>query len=256
MRLLVINPNISESVSSLILEESRRVAHPGTEIIMRTAPYGVEYIETRFEALLAGAAVAQVIAEEYENVDGIVVAAFGDPGLPALKEIVDLPVVGITEASLVTAALHGGRFSIVAISERIKDWYRECVEHNGLGSRLVSIRSLNESLGDIGSVQSDFQAQLLRLAHEVVNEGADTVILAGAPLAGLARAIDQQIPIPVVDGISAGIKQCEALVNQGGSVHRAGSLSVPPQKHNRGLSPELRQLLSKAHDNVHAGLSN
>lgn len=250
MKLLVINPNISESVSSLILEEAKRAASPDTEIIMRTAPYGVEYIETRFEALLAGGAVAQVIAEEHENVDGVVVAAFGDPGMPALKEIVDLPVVGITEAALVTAALQGARFSIVAISERIKDWYRECVERNGLGSRLVSIRSLNDSLGDIGSVQQDFQDQLLLLAHDVVDEGADAVILAGAPLAGLARDIGDQIPVPVVDGISAGIKQCESLVNLGGSVHRKGSFAAPPQKNNRGLSPQLTQLLSRTYDNA------
>lgn len=256
MKLLVINPNISTSVSSLILEEAQRAAHPDTEIIMRTAPYGVEYIETRFEALIAGGAVAQVIAEEYEHVDGIVVAAFGDPGMPALKEIVNLPVVGITEAALVTAALQGARFSIVAISERIKDWYRECVEHNGLGSRLVSIRSLNDSLGDIGSVQENFQDQLLQLAHDVVDEGADTVILAGAPLAGFAREIGNQIPVPVVDGIAAGIKQCEVLVNLGGSAHHKGSFAAPPHKNNQGLSPEITRLLSLTHDSNVVGTRN
>lgn len=247
MRLLVVNPNISESVTELIRTEALRVAAPSTEIVVRTAAAGVEYIETRLESLLAAPAVAQLIAEEAGGVDAVVVAAFGDPGLPALKELVPVPVIGITEAALCTAALLGGRFSVVAISERITAWYRECVQRNGLESRLASIRSLRESLPDIGSVQEDFGPHLLRLAHEVVDrDGADVVILAGAPLAGLARQIGDAIPVPVVDGISAGVLQAETLVRLAPGTHRRGSFAPPPAKRHAGLSPELAGLLDGA----------
>src|SRR5689334_22353923 len=100
MRLLVVNPNISDDVTGLIRDEAERSAAPTTELVVRTAAYGVEYIETRFESLIAAGAVAEVIAEHRgetggnEGVDGVVVAAFGDPGMPALKELVDVPVVG------------------------------------------------------------------------------------------------------------------------------------------------------------------
>ncbi|HSU45476.1 MAG TPA: aspartate/glutamate racemase family protein [Arthrobacter sp.] len=246
MKILVINPNISESVSALILAEARRAASPATEIIVRTAQFGVEYIETRVEALLAGTAVAQIIAEEEGNVDGVVVAAFGDPGMPALKELVDIPVVGITEAAIYTAALQGSRFSIVAISKRIQAWYRECVERNGMAASLASIRSLQDSLGSIGTVQDQFRDKLLQLAHEVVDQdGADVVILAGAPLAGLARGIGAEIPVPVVDGISAGVKQCELLVSLSGGIHRKGSYARPPQKNNAGLSIDITRTLDR-----------
>jgi len=246
MKILVINPNISESVSALILAEARRAASPATEIIVRTAQFGVEYIETRVEALLAGTAVAQIIAEEEGNVDGVVVAAFGDPGMPALKELVDIPVVGITEAAIYTAALQGSRFSIVAISQRIQAWYRECVERNGMAASLASIRSLQDSLGSIGTVQDQFRDKLLQLAHEVVDQdGADVVILAGAPLAGLARGIGAEIPVPVVDGISAGVKQCELLVSLSGGIHRKGSYARPPQKNNAGLSIDITRTLDR-----------
>ncbi|WP_026821024.1 aspartate/glutamate racemase family protein [Arthrobacter castelli] len=245
MKLLVINPNTSESVSDLIRSEARRAAYGDTEIVVRTAPYGVEYIETRFESLIAAGAIAQLIAEDHADVDGIVIAAFGDPGLPALKELVDIPVVGITEAALCTAVLQGTRFSIVAISNRIQAWYRECVGTYGLGSRLASIRSLEDPLNDIGTVQDDFSDPLLRLANKVVDEdAADVVILAGAPLAGLARSLGGRIPVPVVDGISAGVKQCEALVALTTGTHQKGSLSRPPQKNNIGLSPEILRALN------------
>jgi Asp/Glu/hydantoin racemase len=248
MKLLVINPNISESVSDLIRAEAERVASPGTEVVVRTAPAGVAYIETRLESLIAAPQVAELIAAE-PDVDAVVVAAFGDPGMPALKELVAQPVVGITEAALSTAALLGRRFSIVAISRRITAWYRDCVEQNGFGSRLASIRSLGEALPDIGSVQHDFRPHLLRLANEVVEQdGADVVILAGAPLAGLARDIGGSIPVPVVDGISAGVGQAELLVRLQPGSHRLGSFAPPPVKPNTGLSPELTELLGRAAD--------
>lgn len=245
MKILVINPNISESVSELIRAEAERAASPGTEIIVRTAQFGVEYIETRVEALLAGAAVAEIIAEESENVDGVVVAAFGDPGMPALKELVDIPVIGITEAALHTAALHGSKFSIVAISDRIQAWYRECVERNHLLTRMASIRSLDDPLENIGSVQDQYRDKLLQLAQDVVaQDGADAVILAGAPLAGLARDIGSGIPVPVVDGISAGVKQCELVVSLDSGTHQAGSYARPPHKANAGLSGDMTRALN------------
>lgn len=250
MKLLVINPNISEDVTALIEAEALRSASPGTEIVVQTAGHGVEYIETRFESLIAAGAVAEIIAEHCagpssEQVDGVVVAAFGDPGMPALKELADVPVIGITEAALCAAALQGQRFAIIAISDRIKAWYQDCVDHFGLSSRLVSIRSINESLNAIGSVQTDFKETLLALSRQAVAEdGADVVILAGAPLAGLARELAGQIPVPVVDGISAGVRMTEAVVGLASGPHRAGSFAPPPFKGRTGLSATLNAALT------------
>src|SRR3954466_10190240 len=194
MRILVVNPNISESVSRLIGDEATRAASPGTEITVATAPFGVAYIETRFEALIAAYAVANVIAERRQGHDAVVVAAFGDPGVPGLREALDIPVVGMTEAALASVSLLGGRFSIVAISRRITAWYRETVERCGMIGRLASIRSLDEPLADIGAVQSDKALQLRDLCMKVIEaDGADAIILGGAPLAGLARSIAGQI---------------------------------------------------------------
>lgn len=254
MKLLVINPNISDDVTALIESEALRSASPGTELTVRTAGHGVEYIETRFEALIAAGAVAEIMAEYTEaagtlqgspGIDGVVVAAFGDPGMPALKELADVPVIGITEAALCAAALQGHRFSIIAISDRIRPWYLDCVERFGLAGRLASIRSINESLNAIGSVQQDFKETLLALSRQAVTEdGADVVILAGAPLAGLARELRGQIPVPVVDGISAGIRMAEAVVGLQSGPHRAGAFAPPPVKARRGLSENLDAALT------------
>lgn len=259
MKLLIINPNISTSVTDLIEAEARRTASTDTEVMMRTASSGVAYIETRLESALAVPAIAEIIAADVANTavatdapktagaDAVIVAAFGDPGIPSLKELVDIPVVGITEAALTTACLLGTRFSIVAISERITAWYRDCVDRNGLSSRLASIRSLRSPLNSIDGVQQDFRDELVQLACQVVSEdGADVVILAGAPLAGLAREVVDEIPVPVVDSIAAGVAQAELLVRFGARPPRAGSCAAPPAKDRMGFSPALNSTLEVA----------
>ncbi|RYE61287.1 MAG: Asp/Glu/hydantoin racemase, partial [Oxalobacteraceae bacterium] len=77
MRILLINPNTSQSVSNLICAEARRAASPTTHTEVMTAPFGVAYIETRFEALIGAYAAANLAAEHEANFDALVIAAFG-----------------------------------------------------------------------------------------------------------------------------------------------------------------------------------
>jgi len=247
MRLLIVNPNISTSVSDLIETEARRAAAPDTHITMLTAPLGVAYIETRFESLIAAYATAQLAAEHAATHDAMIVAAFGDPGISGLREALDIPVVGLTEAALMSACLLGQRFSIIAISSRITAWYRETVERNGLISRLASIRNLDQPLRDIGAVQEDHAEKLLALCHEAVNhDHADVIILAGAPLAGLARQVKDRLPVPVVDGVSSAVCHAQTLAQLAPKGATEGSFAPPPLKPNAGLPDALARLLSRA----------
>ncbi len=249
MRLLLINPNISDSVSALIGSEARRAASRDTEITVLTAPFGVAYIETRFEALIGAYAAATLAAEHVGGHDAVVVAAFGDPGLAGLREALPVPVLGLTESALMSAAMLGQRFSIVAISRRIAPWYRETVAANGLLGRLASIRHLDQPLADIGRVQDEHAERLRALCESAVrDDGADVIILAGAPLAGLARLVRDRLPVPVVDGVSSAVRHAETLVALAPRPARAGSFAPPPVKPNRGLPAGIEALLRRAAD--------
>ncbi len=246
MHLLLINPNISTSVSALIEAEARRSASPGTTVEVLTAAFGVAYIETRFEALIGAYATAQLAAEHHARADAVIVAAFGDPGLGGLREVLPCPVSGLSEAALLSACQMGRRFSIVAISSRIRAWYRETVESNGLIGRLASIRCLDEPLADIGTVQSDHRSALRATAQRCVREdGADVIILAGAPLAGLARSLGDELSVPTVDGVSSAVRHAELQVALRPRSPREGSFAPPPAKPNAGLPAAMATLLQE-----------
>jgi len=244
MRLLIVNPNISQSVTDLIEAEARRSVSPGTSITMHTAEFGVAYIETRFEAMIGAYATAQLAAQHHPGHDAVVIAAFGDPGLGGLREVLPIPVLGLTESALASACLLGHRFSIIAISQRIQAWYREVVDANGLSSRLASIRALDRPLAGIAAVQTDHAPALRTLCERAVDEdGADVIILAGAPLAGLARTLRGQLPVPVVDGVSSAVRHAETLVALDPGRSTRGSFAPPPVKAQQGLPEGIRRLL-------------
>lgn len=236
MKLLVMNPNITESVTRLIGEEARRAASPGTELTLLTAAFGVAYIETELEALIGAYASLICISENLADHDAIVLAAFGDPGLAALREAFDRPVVGLTEAALARADQVAQRFSVIAISPRISAWYRAVVERYGYGGRLASIRALDAPIRDIGGVQEEHAARLKALCEAAVKEdGAQALILAGAPLAGLARRMSG-LAVPLIDPIAAAVHQAETS--------RRAPFVAPPRKENAGLPAAIRRLLS------------
>ncbi|MEO8545280.1 MAG: aspartate/glutamate racemase family protein [Burkholderiaceae bacterium] len=117
-------------------------------------------------------------------------------------------------------------------------------EANGLATRFANIRALNQQLAPIGQVQADHAQALLDLCHAAVDEdGAEVLILAGAPLAGLARTLHGQLPVPVVDGVSSALRHAESLgVLAPGKASR-GSFAQPPRKHHQGLPAPISWLL-------------
>lgn len=244
MRLLVINPNTSTSVTARIEAVARAAAAPGTELEFVTAPYGVPYIATRAEAIIGGRVVLEILAEREAEFDGAVVAAFGDPGLGAARELMSIPVVGLAEASMLMACPLGRRFSIVSFSSRLEPWYRECVEWNGLGARLASIRMLDAKVADIGRVQAENEDLLVELACRAVEQdGAEVVILAGAPLAGLASRVRERVPVPLVESVAASIHLTESLVALQPRKAVAGSYRQSAPKAASGLPAALARVI-------------
>ncbi len=245
MKILIINPNISESVTALIESEARRATLESTQITLCTAPSGVAYIETPSEAVVAAYVTFELIAKRHAGHDAVIVAAFGDPGVTQAKEMLPMPVIGLTEAALANAFLLGGRFAIVGISERIGYWYQEVVASLGMTGRFCGYHGLGRAFADVGTVQTDARNILLEMCLQRVKDGADAIILAGAPLAGLAREIADDVPVPLIDGVGSAVRMAEAMARAEYRPRRAGALAPPPAKPHQNLTPELAKLIGR-----------
>ena len=96
-------------------------------------------------------------------------------------------------------------------------------------------------------MQDEHAQALLTLAERAVDEdGAEVIVLAGAPLAGLARSLKGKLPVPVVDGVSSAVRHAGTLIAlQSGRAQR-GSFAAPPIKPHHGLPPSIARLLDRA----------
>ena len=157
-----------------------------------------------------------------------------------------MPVVGIAEAAFVAAGGLGTRFSIVAISERIAAWYRRCARLNQVDGNLASIRTLTGPIGDIAAVQEEQEAALLALCTRIIDQDeAEVIIMAGAPLAGLGRRIADRLPVPLVDGVTSGVRLAEARVRAGAWSPETDDCPPPPEKPHKGLPAALAALVGR-----------
>jgi allantoin racemase len=240
MRILLINPNTTQALTDRLEAAAREVASPDTLLECCTAQAGVPYISTRTEALIGGLSVLEILAERHRDFDAAIVAAFGDPGLGAARELYDLPVVGLAEAGMLTACMLGGRFAIVTFAQALGPWYAECVAWHRLESRCAGIRMLEGEFRSISDVQEEKEALLVDLALRAVDEDeADVIVLAGAPLAGLASRVRDRIPVPVVDCAQAATRQAETLAAIAPRPPSRGSFRRPSAKTSTGLAATL-----------------
>lgn len=244
MKILVANPNTSTGVTDRLVASGRLVASPGTELIAMTAPRGVPYIATRAEAAIGSAVMLEMLAEKRGTFDAAVCAAFGDPGLGGARELFDFPVVGMAEAAMLVACTLGRKFAIVSFAKALEPWFAEIVDWHGMTGRCATIKMLDSAFTSINDVAEEKEQLLVELANRVVTDhGADVVILAGAPLAGLANTIRERVPVPLVDGIQAAVTIAEGLVRLNPRKATVGTYRRPGPKDSTGLSRALADVI-------------
>lgn len=222
--LLLINPNTTASITELVLRTARGFASTGTTLRAVSGAFGPRYIASRVGYAIAGHAAVDALANDRGHKDAVILACFGDPGLAALKEISDVPVVGMAEASILQACAVGKRFSIVTGGERWKAMLEEFVVAQGLGPRLASVRTVAPTGADIARNPRAALSLLARSCTACAREdGADVVILGGAGLAGLAARLGSRVAVPLLDGVACAVALAESLARQ-----KLGGLGDPP----------------------------
>lgn len=249
MRLLLINGNTDAAMTARMAALARAGAGAGVTIEGATARFGARYIATRSAAAIAGHAVLDALAHalaERPAPAAVMLACFGDPGLGALRELSPVPVVGMAEASILTAAALGGRIALLTGGARWVPMLAEYAAALGFRERVV-VRGIAPA-GD--AIAADPGAALPALAAEaraaVSEDGAEVVVLGGAGLAGLAGAIAADVPVPVLDSLDCTVRQAIALARGALPRPAAGSYAAPPPAPVAGLSPALARLLAGA----------
>lgn len=228
MRILVVNSNTSVIVTEKVALEARASASPGTEVVAVTGTFGARVIGTRSEHAIAEHSTIALMARHSEGCDAAVIAVSYDTGLRGARELLSIPVIGMTEAGLLTACMLGGRIGVVTFGRRVLPLYQELVTGYGLTARIAGWRVLESTAAYARGAHPELDVEIVAAAQSLVEHDlAETIVLTGAVMAGVPRRLQHEIPVPVVDCIACGVRQAELLATLRLPKPRAGSYAPP-----------------------------
>lgn len=230
MRIFVINPNTSHSMTEHIRQELQRIKRIDTEVMVQCNQKGPNTIDSEYHEVMTIPHTLELVKKaNIEAYDAVIIAAFPDPGLVAAKEISDIPVFGIEEISLHIAAILGAKFTIITTLKQRIPSRRLHVHGKGLDYSIASIRSLDQLTAENDSEPEKTKKRIIEIGKEAIKEdGAEVLILGCAGMAGYSYEIESQLGITVIDPTTVTFKIVEAMVDLGLKHSKIGLYAMPP----------------------------
>jgi allantoin racemase len=237
MRLLIINPNTTASMTEKMAASARAVATSGTTIEAVTSTMGPESIEGYYdEAFAVPGLIEAIISGARGGMGGAIIGCFGDTGLDAARCAVAVPVLGICEAAVHMAMPLAHRFAIVTTLSQSISSTEALVTRYGAAGRCtvraaeVPVLALEDAAS--GAVHK-IEVEITRALKE---DRAEAIILGCAGMTDLAAALSRKFGVPVIDGVAAAIKLIEGLIGLGLKTGKNGSYAPPLTKSYRGAT--------------------
>lgn len=188
------------------------LAAESTEVFVCSIRKGPRAIESSYDAIQA----APYIIEEVEKAaqagsNAIIVHCFGDPGVIAARELVDIPIIGPGETSLHLACMFSNKFSIISSLESRLSSIGESVKNSKIDLNcLASVRSVRIPVLDISRNPTATIEETIKVGNKCIREDrAELIVLGCLGFAGLARPIEERLGIPVIDPAVLSLKMAE-----------------------------------------------
>ncbi|AZF22799.1 MULTISPECIES: aspartate/glutamate racemase family protein [unclassified Pseudomonas] len=231
MRILVVNVNTTESITQTIAQQARSVASPGTEIVGLTPYFGAESVEGNFESYLAAIAVMDRVMAYDQPFDAVIQAGYGEHGREGLQELLNVPVVDITEAAASMAMFLGHAYSVVTTLDRTVPLIEDRLKLAGLYQRCASVRASGMAVLELEADPLAAMQAIVRQAElAILEDKAEVICLGCGGMAGLDEQIRQRTGVPVVDGVTAAVTIAESLVRLGLSTSKIRTYATPRPK--------------------------
>lgn len=240
MRISIVNPNSTRSMTETIALAARHAAARGTEILAYQNDAGPVSIEGHVDGALAVPGLLHALAiAERDGADAHVIACFDDTGLEAARSILKGPVIGIGEAAARMASLVARRFSVVTTLSVSVPILEDNLARAGLSGLCASVRA---SELPVLALEADPEAANGKISDEIARaideDGAEAIVLGCAGMAGFAAELSERHGVPVVEGVSAAVKLMEGAVTLGLKTAKRGGYAPPSPKDQGFVYPD------------------
>jgi len=236
MRILVVNPNTTASMTRKIGAAARAAASPGTEIVAVNPAEGPVSIEGYYDEAMSLPGLLKTVAE-HRDADAVIIACFDDTGLDAVRCMTEAPVIGIGEAGFHAASIVSNKFSVVTTLSRSIP----AIEHNlvryGLASRCSKVRASEVPVLDLEHEGSSARGKIsAEIGRAVSEDRAEAIVLGCAGMTDLAASLSAEHGLPVIDGVAAAVAIVEGFVRIGLKTSSRGGYAAPVNKSNPAVA--------------------
>lgn len=210
MKICIINPNSSEDMTKVILNNARSF-DPDIQVdCIRngSAPAFIGSYEDMAESVPG---MIRIVKEQQEEYDAFIVACHSDPGLDVLKEISGKPVVGICEASVKLATMLGHSFSVISTGQRPIPNKQALCRKYGVWDSVASVAGPESLRADWHSEESFIETG----RRAVQEDGAEVLVLGCAGMGHVTKKMEAALGVPVLDGVVCALIVASGLVKAG-----------------------------------------
>ena len=217
-RYLLINPNSSAHITQRLVASARTALASDETLQAVTASGEPEVVR---DAATLGQAEHNAVAlfdAHADACDAVLLGISLDGAAPMLRlRRPALPVVGMTEAALMSACLRAERVAVLTLGPALVPLYAARVAQIGLSSRVVGIEAPDAPqafLPATRGVHPGTLAVLCTAGKRLKTQGAQTLVLAGAVLCGgYAAELSARCGCSVFDGMVCAVNQARGLLS-------------------------------------------
>lgn len=237
MKLMVIFPVVASALTEEVEREFRHYAAAGTDVDVCHLDYGPESVESEYdEALCVPNFLEKALEAQNVGYDGVITDCFGDPGLKPARELLDIPVVGAAESTIMFAATLGRSFSIVTVLPNVVPMIENIAIGLGLERKLSSIRTIDMPVLDLVDKQAMEDALFEETKEAIKRDHAHALVLGCTGMMGVAanlhnRLVREGYDVPVLDPAFCAVKMLESLVQM--DVKQSRLTYMAPRQKNR-----------------------
>ena len=209
-RIVLINPNASTAATRLMTDIALAALPRPARVEGITAGRGPLMLTTEEELAASEQDVLksaeQVIAAK--DADGLIIAAYGSPGLDVLRGRGSLPVTGLSEAAMLEAGKDGRRFGVATTTPGLARSIADDAAKRGFAAPFTGVRlTRGDPLGLLQDPERMAEALALCVQACIESDGAEAVIIGGGPLGEAARTLAPRFAVPVVAPIPAAVRE-------------------------------------------------
>lgn len=237
----IVSPQRMPNYFQALQRHAQSVADPGTEVVVSGTRTGGQAMQYRFYEFWDTRDILEnVVTARQQDYDAFAIGNIVDPGMYEAREMLDVPVLGLCETSLLVSCTLGRNFAFIALNDKFIPRLEEKVRQYGLTSRLAGIECMQLVIPQVDSAfleparRDAAIEQFLAGARKTVASGAEVLI----PAAGGLMALLSQAGVfavdgaPILDGVAALVKMTEMAVKlrklTGVTVSRRLLFSQPP----------------------------